>query len=217
MIADNLKELLFRIQCAAERSARNLEDITLIGVTKYVSIEEAQELARLGVEDFGENRLPQAQEKAEALPGKNVHFIGHVQTNKVNKVVGHFCCLHSVDRDALADAVIKRATTLGIRQQVFVQVNVSGEVSKGGYRPDEVAGMLSRYRDSSHMDIVGLMTMAPNGVEEEKLRKIFRQLADLAREHELKGLSMGMSNDFEIAIEEGATHVRVGSLLFKGN
>jgi len=208
---------LFRIQCAAERSARNLEDITLIGVTKYVSIEEAQELARLGVEDFGENRLPQAQEKAEALPGKNVHFIGHVQTNKVNKVVGHFCCLHSVDRDALADAVIKRATTLGIRQQVFVQVNVSGEVSKGGYRPDEVAGMLSRYRDSSHMDIVGLMTMAPNGVEEEKLRKIFRQLADLAREHELKGLSMGMSNDFEIAIEEGATHVRVGSLLFKGN
>ena len=208
---------MFRIQCAAERSARNLEDITLIGVTKYVSIEEAQELARLGVEDFGENRLPQAQEKAEALPGKNVHFIGHVQTNKVNKVVGHFCCLHSVDRDALADAVIKRATTLGIRQQVFVQVNVSGEVSKGGYRPDEVAGMLSRYRDSSHMDIVGLMTMAPNGVEEEKLRKIFRQLADLAREHELKGLSMGMSNDFEIAIEEGATHVRVGSLLFKGN
>lgn len=192
-----------------------MEDITLVGVSKYQSIEDAKEMAALGLKDFGENRLPHALEKWEALQDSNMHFIGHLQTNKVNKVIGRFCCLHSLDSDGLADAVIKRAKNLEICQDVFVQVNVSGEESKGGYKPEELARMLQKYRGSPQLNILGLMTMAPNGLEEAGLRRVFSDLKKLADNHGLEKLSMGMSNDFEIAIEEGATHVRVGSLLFK--
>jgi pyridoxal phosphate enzyme (YggS family) len=215
MIKDNLKEVQQRIQSACQRSGRNPDSVTLIGVSKYVSIEEAQELAALGVNDFGENRLPGALEKNEALKAQKVHFIGHLQTNKVNKIVGIFESIHSVDSDALLEAIIKRAQSLGVTQKIFIQINVSGEESKGGYLPEQLSEVLQRFSSSPELEIQGLMTMAPHHSTPESLHEIFKGLSDLAQKHNLSDLSMGMSSDFEIAIEEGATHIRVGSLLFK--
>lgn len=215
MIKDNLKELQARIQSACQRSGRNPDQLTLIGVSKYVTIAQAQELAALGVNDFGENRLPGAIEKKEALKNQRVHFIGHLQTKKVNKVVGAFYCIHSVDSDKLIDAIIKQAAKLKIRQKIFIQINVSGEESKGGYPKAELPAVLKKYSLAPEIEILGLMTMAPKEAQGEALRKVFSDLAHLAKENNLAELSMGMSNDFEIAIEEGATTIRVGSLLFK--
>jgi pyridoxal phosphate enzyme (YggS family) len=215
MIEDNLKEVRARIQRACETVGRKPEEINLIAVSKYASLEAAQELAQLGVQDFGENRLPQAFERAQALKEQNVHFIGHLQTNKVNKVVGHFCCIHSLDRASLFEAVIKKATELKITQDVFVQINISAEESKGGYAPEELPSVLETYKSVESINILGLMTMAPNGLDEGGLRSIFKKLSELAKKFGLLRTSMGMSNDFEIAVEEGATDIRVGSLLFK--
>lgn len=207
-----------RIRDALGRSGDPTRSVTLVAVTKMVPLEKALLLAELGVDDFGENRLPDALERLEPLRklGLRSHFIGHLQTNKVPRVVGFFDVIHSIDTSRLVDAVALRAQALGKVQEIFLQVNVSGEKSKGGVEPEGLGLLLEKARSLAYLRVLGLMTMAPDGAPEGRLREVFGGLRKLAASEGLSGLSMGMSSDFEIAVEEGATHVRVGGALFGG-
>lgn len=218
-IKENVETVTDEIQKACERSGRELSEVTVIGVTKYVSIERAQEAVNAGIIHLGENRLEGLQEKYNSIgPKAKWHFIGSLQSRKVKNVIDTITMIHSLDRLSLAKEIHKRA-----KQKIscFVQVNVSGEESKHGLSPDEVLSFIERLSDYDNIVVEGLMTMAPHSKDEERLRATFRELRELKEEVEQKnwahapchGLSMGMSNDFQIAIEEGATHVRIGSKL----
>ena len=186
---------------------RDPATVTLIVVTKSAPAEILPRLAEFGVTDIGENRPMEALERVGKLTGYRRHMIGHLQTNKVAKALAWAEVIHSVDRDSLA-AELRRQQK---RVPVFVQINVSGETSKGGYGPAQAEEAVARARQG--LDVVGLMTMAPEGVD---ARPHFRALRDLAARVKLVQLSMGMTQDFEIAVEEGATHVRVGTAVFEG-
>lgn len=175
-----------------------------------------------GLTHIGENRIEVAAPKWEAVGGRGVwHFIGNLQTRKVKDVIGKFAYIHSLDRLSLAEELEKRCSAAGIAIKVFVQINVSGEQSKSGITPEEVPDLLRNLAGFPHLDVVGLMTMAPFAANPEDTRPVFRRLRLLKDElNELKitdkpltELSMGMSNDFEIAVQEGATWLRLGSLL----
>lgn len=213
-----------RIAEACRRAGRQPEDVNVIAVTKYVSLSRTESVLQSGLLHIGENRWQDAKEKWEALGEKGLgiwHFIGHLQTNKVKEVVGRFHMLHSLDRMSLAKEVDKRASQLGVTLPCFVQVNVSGEDSKYGLPPEELFLFLEELQALRHIEAVGLMTMAPHEDDPERTRPVFRELRrlrDTANENgscrkPLMHLSMGMSNDFEIAVEEGATWVRLGSVL----
>ncbi|MCU6709457.1 YggS family pyridoxal phosphate-dependent enzyme [Paenibacillus sp. J5C_2022] len=218
-----------RIAAAAERSGRQREDISVIAVTKYVSLAAAEEALLLGLEHLGENRWQHAEQKWRALSGDEErqgkkpvwHFIGSLQTNKVKEVVGRFRYIHSLDRLSLAEAIHKQASRLGIVVPCFIQVNVSGESSKHGMNPEDVHEFIQCLGDYPAVKPIGLMTMAPFESEPEQTREVFRSLRrlrdEIAVRHGegcgIRHLSMGMSNDFEIAIEEGATWIRLGTIL----
>jgi pyridoxal phosphate enzyme (YggS family) len=198
---------------------RNPNEIKLIAVTKYVSKERAEEALNAGINDLGENRDEGLLEKWEVLKDKPVwHFIGSLQTRKVKNIIDKVDFIHSLDRLSLADEINKRAEK---KVKCLVQVNVSGEESKHGLSPDEVLHFVEEIRSFPNVSIVGLMTMAPLSNDEEVLRSCFRRLRNLrdqikAYQWEFAPcteLSMGMSNDFAIAIEEGATMVRIGTAL----
>lgn len=204
------------------RSGRNRKDVRVIAVTKYVDIAGAEALMASGLRDLGENRWQVARSKWEAIGGQAVwHFIGHLQTNKVKDIVGRFNYIHSLDRSELLQEIQKRASQLNIIVPVFIQVNVSGEQSKYGISPDLLYRLAEEASQCPHVQIAGLMTMAPHEDDAQRTRPVFRRLRELR--DELNGrkllaqpvlhLSMGMSNDFEIAIEEGATWLRLGSVL----
>jgi pyridoxal phosphate enzyme (YggS family) len=200
--------------------------VTLVAVTKSVGIEEAVHLARLGVTDFGENRTGELARKRAALGdlGLDVrwHLIGHLQTNKLRRALPDVGVLHSLDRPSLLEAL---AAELGRSEgpplPAFLQVNVSGEATKGGYDASSLWGALEEVRAVPRLRVRGLMTMAPAGLDAESVRPVFRslrELRDAARDRgylDVLDLSMGMSQDFETAVEEGATHVRVGTILFQ--
>jgi pyridoxal phosphate enzyme (YggS family) len=190
--------------------------VTLVGVTKTVDAAAAEALFDAGIPDLAENRPVEGAEKVAAVRRPATwHFIGHLQTNKVPRVLGAFSVIHSLDRADLARALEKRLDGGDRRVPVFVQVNVSGEASKGGLRPEELPGFLERGpRDWPHLNVAGLMTMAPASPDPGAARPCFRALAGLARDRGLAGLSMGMSGDYEVAVEEGATHVRIGNAFF---
>lgn len=211
-----------RIREACRRCGRPREDVRLIAVTKYIGAGEMRELLDLGLRHFGENRWQQARPKWEAIGDEAVwHFIGHLQTNKVKDVIGRFTYLHSLDRLPLLEAVQKRAALLGIRVPVFIQINVSGEATKHGLKPDELPAFAAKAAECPNVRVEGLMTMAPHEADPENTRPVFRRLRELRDElnerailpEPVRHLSMGMSNDFEIAIEEGATWLRLGSVL----
>jgi pyridoxal phosphate enzyme (YggS family) len=211
-----------RLEQACERSGRNREDIQIIAVTKYVTVETAQEAVREGVTHIGENRWPNAKDKWDALKGQAVfHYIGSLQTNKVKDVVGKFEYIHSLDRLSLAEAIQNRAEALDLQVSCFLQVNVSGEISKHGLEPADVKPFLIELQKFNRIRPVGLMTMAPYESEPEATRPIFRALRQLRDDlndmsilaEPMLELSMGMSNDFEVAVEEGATRVRLGTVL----
>jgi len=225
-----------RIADACSRSGRNPEDVRIIAVTKYVGVEEAKEVLRHGLFHLGENRWQVAADKWHAISGEKQlpedalqpndgqavwHFIGSLQTNKVKDVIGKFSYIHGLDRISLAEAIEKRAEQLGLVVPCFIQVNVSGEHSKHGMSPDELQRFAEQLADMRHIKPVGLMTMAPLDTEAEQARPYFRQLRLLRDElnhaavlrNPLTELSMGMSGDFEVAVEEGATWVRLGSVL----
>ncbi|MFD1138368.1 YggS family pyridoxal phosphate-dependent enzyme [Paenibacillus sp. TCA20] len=211
-----------RIQAACETSGRNRDDVNVIAVTKYVSAGMTEKVLGSGLVHIGENRWQNAEEKWNMLGHRGVwHFIGHLQTNKVKDVVGKFPYIHSLDRLSLAREIEKKAAQLDIKVQCMLQVNISGEESKYGLQPEQAVPLLKEIREFNHIQVAGLMTMAPFEEESERTRPVFRGLRELrddlnrqALTHEpLTDLSMGMSNDFEIAIQEGATWVRLGSVL----
>lgn len=219
VVATNLKEINKNIEAACLRSNRKVDEVTLIAVTKYVTIERNHELLDAGIQHFGENRNEGFLEKYEALgQAAKWHFIGTLQSRKVKDIIDKVDVIHSLDRVSLAKEVNKRAPK---PIDCFVQVNVSGEETKHGLSMDEVESFIEQVQKFDKVRIVGLMTMAPHVEDKELIRDVFRKLAQLRdriKSQKLphapcEYLSMGMSNDYEIAIEEGATHIRIGSKL----
>lgn len=228
-IADNLERVRARIARAAARAGRSADDVLLLGITKGRSAAAARALRDLGVTDLGENRAPELTSKARAcaVPGRPVrwHFVGHLQRNKARAVVECADVIHSVDSRRLLAALERLAEETGRRPDVYLQVKLHPEEAKSGFEPNEVEAAFGEARASRSVRAVGLMTMAPwvsdPGVGQALARGVFRRLASLGRA--LEGafgtnvaLSMGMSADLEIAIEEGSTCVRVGGALFEG-
>ncbi|MDF2039626.1 YggS family pyridoxal phosphate-dependent enzyme [Cytobacillus oceanisediminis] len=218
-VEENLKQIEAAIQEACIKANRKPEEITLIAVTKYVSAERAQEALEAGIVHLGENRDEGLLAKWDVLKDKPTwHFIGTLQTRKVKNIIDKVDFIHSLDRLSLAKEIDKRADR---KINCFVQVNVSGEESKQGINPEEVADFISCLADYKNLNIIGLMTMAPLSTDEELLRSCFRKLKNLQAKVKDLGfdfapcteLSMGMSNDFSLAIEEGATMVRIGTAL----
>jgi pyridoxal phosphate enzyme (YggS family) len=199
--------------------------VTLIAVTKTVGAAEIGALARLGTTDFGENRTAALAEKRAALVDSGLrvrwHMIGRLQTNKVRRALPDIDVLHSLDRPSLMDALdAELGKGDGPPLPAFLEVNVAGESAKSGFAPEDVASALAAARRTPRLSVRGLMTMAPLSSDPESSRPLFRRLRELRDEAralgylELLALSMGMSQDFEVAVEEGATHVRVGTALF---
>lgn len=218
-IKDNLDDVRAKIGQAARRSGRSESAIQLLGVTKYATDSEVQELFDCGLTNFGENRIQTISWRMKHFPRATWHFIGSLQTNKV-RYCEHFTLIHSLDRWSLASALNAKAKSWGKIQDVLVQVNVSGEESKSGLTLVESREFIGRVLlECPNLNVRGLMTMAPF-IEPEATRPFFRATREfyetLQREFGViwDTLSMGMTNDFEVAIEEGATLVRIGSALF---
>ncbi|MGM0844520.1 MAG: YggS family pyridoxal phosphate-dependent enzyme [Bacillota bacterium] len=218
-IRNKLELLNEKIKSACEASGRNPEEITIVAVTKYVSTQRAQEALDAGLYHLGENRDEGLSSKWEHLQDKPVwHFIGTLQSRKVKNIIDKVSYIHSLDRKSLAKEINKRAS---VPVYCFVQVNITGEESKHGLSPDEVGSFIESLSPYENIKVEGLMTMMPNIDDEEKLRGYFKEMKRLQSEIAEKKLvhapcqelSMGMSNDFMIAIEEGATYIRVGTAL----
>lgn len=220
-IAENLAGIRSRIHESCRRAGRDVSSVELIAVSKTFPADAVREALEAGQLCFGESRLQEAEPKIELLPGSlHWHFIGGVQRNKVRRILQRFEVIHAVDSLRLASYTNEIAKELGLFPKVFLQVNIGGEASKGGFEPavleSEMAGLLELDR----LEILGLMCIPPAGPDAESARPWFAMLRDLRDRLEsgsgtpLPGLSMGMSGDFEVAIEEGATHVRVGSSIF---
>ncbi|OIO37645.1 MAG: YggS family pyridoxal phosphate enzyme [Candidatus Omnitrophica bacterium CG1_02_49_10] len=234
MVTDNIRDVRDRIVRAAERAKRAPSGITLVCVTKEASIPQIEEALASGVTDIGENRVRDASSKFRRLHPKDYelritnyelrkHMIGHLQTNKVRKALEIFDIIHSVDSLRLAGEIDRCARASGRIFPVLLEVNVSGEKAKHGFSPQELNNALKAISDMANIKIDGLMTMAPMSDDPENSRPYFRRLRELRDKiNEVRGakdgirlLSMGMSRDFEVAIEEGADMVRVGSAVFK--
>ena len=213
------EEVRTRISRALERASRT-DFPKVVVASKYMDVAFMRALYEVGLRCFGENHIQSAEKKINELADLDIewHFIGHLQRNKVNKFLSlPFQLIHSVDSLRLVSALEKRAEVRGIRVRCLLEVNVSGEASKWGFRSrGELAEAIDFIRrDCPHLECVGLMTMAPYTPEERLLRRVFSQLRSLAEEFSLPELSMGTSNDFEIAVEEGATIVRIGSVFLE--
>jgi pyridoxal phosphate enzyme (YggS family) len=224
LLAERLRAVEARIQAACDRAARMRSDVTLVAVTKSVSVDVAALLPELGIVDLGENRPQEFWRRAVAIPNARWHFIGHLQRNKVERTLPLIHLLHSVDSVRLLDALEKEARTKGRGVDVLLEVNASREPNKHGFAPEELPGVLHEIGKLHHVHVRGLMTMAALADDPEQSRPTFAQIrglrdrlrGELPSPHDLLQLSMGMTNDFEVAIEEGATLIRVGSALFEG-
>ncbi|MEG9296577.1 YggS family pyridoxal phosphate-dependent enzyme [Mangrovibacillus sp. Mu-81] len=218
-VIENLKQIQENIQDACSKSGRNPEDINIVAVTKYVGVNKAEEALEAGLTHLGENRDSGLLSKWEALGEEpQWHFIGTLQSKKVKNIIDKVSYIHSLDRLSLAREIHKRADR---PVSCFVQVNVSGEESKHGLDPQKVEGFIRSLENYSSIKVAGLMTMAPHTNDGDFLRECFRTLKGLQETIHSLGLphapctelSMGMSNDYTIAIEEGATFIRIGSAL----
>lgn len=221
-LRERIRSTEARIAAACARAGRARNEIGVIAVTKYVSVETAALAVAEGLTHAGENRVQDALPKLQHIGDKAVwHFIGHLQSNKVKDVVGRFAYIHSLDRLSLAKEINRIALNRGLRARCFLQVNVSGEETKHGLRPEQLIPFAAELANLPGIEPIGLMTMAPYEAEPEATRPVFRGLRELRDElnaravlpDPVRELSMGMSNDFEIAIEEGATWIRLGSVL----
>jgi pyridoxal phosphate enzyme (YggS family) len=222
-IATNFKTVMDRIAAAAKRAGRDPASIRLVAVTKTVGIERIREAVSAGAAVLGENRVQEAKEKIEQLgPLAEWHLIGHLQTNKAKYAVKLFDLIHSVDNPALAAELDKQAAKIGKVQDVLIEVSIAGEVAKAGVGIDEAVNLVRLAAGLRNIRIKGLMTMPPYSDDAEDSRPHFKKLKELSaliyRENipdvSMAELSMGMSGDFEVAIEEGATLVRVGTAIF---
>ena len=225
MLRERLRKVRERVKQACERAGRDEQSVTLIAVSKTFPMSSVLEAYQAGIRHFGENRVQELNEKSKNLPGVvnngdiYWHMIGHAQRNKAKDIVSNADMMHSLDSVRLASELNKRASGLRDKIPCMIQVNVSGESSKFGLQPQEVEGFLEEIREFEHIDPTGLMTLAAPAKNPEDIRPQFTLLRSLRDElgckyASIKNLSMGMSGDFEVAIEEGATHVRIGSLLF---
>jgi hypothetical protein len=214
-----------RLRAACQRSGRAGADVTLVAVTKTVGVAVAEALPALGVLDLGENRPQELWRKAAALPQTvRWHLIGHLQRNKIERTLPLVCRIHSVDSLRLLKALDEAAAKRPTAPEVLLEINASREPNKHGFTPEEVPGLAAELRALRHLRVAGLMTMAAYEEDPERCRPTFalvRNLRDRLRRElgspdALPELSMGMSNDFEVAVEEGATLVRLGSVLFEG-
>ncbi|MEN6327518.1 MAG: YggS family pyridoxal phosphate-dependent enzyme [Syntrophomonas sp.] len=218
----NLQIIKQNIERAALRSGRTASEITLVAVSKTVDIDMVNLAREMGINNFGENRVAELARKREAIPAVNWHMIGRLQTNKVKDIVGKACLIHSLDRWNLAEELDKRGGIIGEPVPVLLQINIAGEEQKAGIAPGEVEDFLEASSRLSWLRILGFMTIAPLFEEGEASRPIFRELFQLKKifsdknykNVDLHYLSMGMSQDYEVAIEEGANIVRVGSAIF---
>jgi len=221
LIHENSLLVQSKIAAAAARSGREPADVELIAVSKTVSAEAVREAAECGLRVFGENRVQELLAKQPLLPATlRWHLIGHLQSNKVRKVLPSVEAIHSVDSMDLATDINRISSELGLYPKVFLEVSVAGEASKFGFRPDRMVAVLENLLNLDRLEIQGLMCVPPVSAKPEDSRKHFvflRELRDKLETHagiKFPALSMGMSGDYEVAIEEGATHVRVGSAIF---
>lgn len=218
-LKNNLETVHEKIEDACLRAGRNPEEVSLICVSKTIDFETILEAVSLGENIFGENRPQELRDKLDKVAGADWHLIGHLQSNKVKYVVGKASLIHSVDSLQIAYAINEQAEKLKVVQDILLEVNISGEESKYGLTTDEIPNIIKEIGKFSNIRFRGFMTMAPLGAPESEIRSIFKKAKELFDSHKKDGasiLSMGMSNDFEIAVEEGATLVRVGRAVFKG-
>jgi PLP dependent protein len=214
-IRTNLERVRERIARAAERAGRRPEDVLLVGVSKTVDVGRIRAAVAAGLTALGENRVQEARGKvAEVGRAAAWHLVGHLQTNKVRDALELFDVVHSVDRIDLARELDRRARARGKPVDALVQVNVAAEPSKGGWPPDAVETAVEALNALAGLRVCGLMAIPPAVERAEESRGWFRALRKLAERHGLANLSMGMSGDFEVAVEEGATMVRVGTAIF---
>jgi len=219
-IAENVLRVQERVRGACDRSRRRYEDVTIVGITKTFGPDRVDALVRAGIADVGENRV---QEFLEKKPGVTMpcrwHLVGTLQRNKASKVIGQFELIHSVDRISLAETLSRLGLDSGVDTRILLEVNTSGEASKHGFNPDEAVDAVCRVGELAGLEIEGLMTIGPLTDDHARVRRAFQELRRLKEESEralgrdLRHLSMGMTGDFEIAVEEGATLVRLGRVL----
>lgn len=217
-VAENVRRVRERIAAACERAGRDPSEVTLIAVTKGRTVTEVAAAVRAGIRDIGENRVQEGETKRELLETAGVsgitwHLVGHLQRNKAGRALRAFDVFHGVDSVGVLEALAKRATR---PVPIFLEVKLAAEPSKHGCSLDDVPELIRAVRELPNLDLVGLMTVAPATSDAETVRPVFRKLRALAQEFGLEKLSMGMSNDFEVAVEEGATHLRIGRAIFEG-
>jgi PLP dependent protein len=220
-MAANLEAIQRRIEAACERVGRDPASVVLLAVTKSQPPDVVNQAARLGLSLFGENKVQEAKAKIPLCSGRlRWQMIGHLQGNKCRDAVELFEMIQSVDSYKLAEEINRRADQAAKRMPIMIEVNVVGEASKFGYRPEQLKAEVRQLKELRRVEIEGLMTVPPWVPDAEKVRPVFKQLRELKQECEgilgvaLPHLSMGMSGDFEVAIEEGATLVRIGTALF---
>ena len=222
-VCENYRAVEEKVANACKRAGRSREDVTLIAVSKTKPVSMIEELLPLGVRDFGENKVQELTAKEEVLP-KDIrwHMIGHLQRNKVKYVIDKACMIHSVDSLRLAQEISKEAVKHALVMPVLIEVNVAGEESKFGVAVEEAPSLVEEVSKLPGIQVNGLMTIAPYVEDPEENRYVFRNLRKLSVDIREKNfdnvtmnvLSMGMTGDYEVAIEEGATHVRVGTGIF---
>ncbi len=221
-LESNAAELRERVRIAAERADREPDDVTIVAVSKTFERSLMDEAYALGFRVFGESRVQEIRRKCEhPLPADaELHMIGPLQTNKLRQVLPYIQVLETLDRSSLVDSLARELVRNDQSLRVMIQMNISGEEQKSGLAPEQLGAFIESVREISQLELMGLMTMAPLDADDETLRAVFgglRDLRDRTREQyglTLPALSMGMSSDFEVAIAEGATHVRIGRSLF---
>ena len=222
-IRDHLNEVRENIQKACEKAGRSPQEVTLIAVSKTKPLFMLEEAYEAGARDFGENKVQEILEKHPKMPeDARFHMIGHLQRNKVKQVLPHAVLIHSVDSYRLAEQISQEAGKLGITAKILLEVNVAKEESKFGMMPEDVEKMAGQIAALPHLQIEGLMTIAPFVDDPEKNRPVFRKLYQLSVDIKKKNidnvnmsvLSMGMTGDYQVAVEEGATMIRVGTGIF---
>ncbi len=223
MIAENILKIKQRIREACLKVGRNPDEVTIVAVTKTVPVDKIKEAINSGIVDIGENKVQELLEKRNSIENIRWHFVGHLQTNKVKYIVDFIHLIHSVDSLKVALEIDKRAKKINRAIDILIEVNTSGEKTKYGVKPDEVVELVRQISENcDFIRVKGLMTVAAFLPNPEDVRPMFRLLREVRDEVakfnfknvEMRHLSMGMSNDFEVAVEEGATLVRIGTAIF---
>lgn len=222
-IEENITEVKRRVEEAAKKAGRNPEDVLILAVSKTIDVPRIKEAVQCGLNSLGENRVQEIMDKYEPMgEGINWHLIGHLQTNKVKYIIDKVCLIHSVESLKLAEEINKKAEKAGIIMDILVEVNISDEESKFGIKPEDCESFIRELSKMKNINVKGLMTVAPFTENPEENRVYFKGLKDLLVDINNKKidninmseLSMGMTGDFEVAVEEGATIVRVGTGIF---